>query len=279
MAALVLGDRLPADFLAAQRRRRVLNGLAAAVVDRGYCGCNVADAVRAAHVARNTFYETFGSKDAAARALVTETFPTLVHCIDPARIERTGLGILAVELAAQSEAGNRQGAIDRAADACGVLHGLAGSITPLERGDELLCALPPGRHGLPRRFVRENQRLRLLTALTATIIEWGYQPVTLADVTKTARVSRRTFYEHFEGKESAALALVAAASEQALTLVESVGPNSGLGTLTIEVVAAGLSGAPRVAAFKVAEAQDAVRELDADLNGNAVDAAAERAAA
>jgi AcrR family transcriptional regulator len=77
--------------------------------------------------------------------------------------------------------------------------GDAGYLPPLAR-------LPAGRHGLPREFIVQNQRERLITALVDTVAEKGYTATTVADITKAATVSRRTFYEHFADKEAAFLA-------------------------------------------------------------------------
>jgi AcrR family transcriptional regulator len=66
--------------------------------------------------------------------------------------------------------------------------------------------LPGGRHGLPAEFVAQNQRERIMTALVDTIAERGYHDTTIAEITKAASVSRRTFYEFFEDKEAAFLA-------------------------------------------------------------------------
>lgn len=66
--------------------------------------------------------------------------------------------------------------------------------------------LPAGRHGLPREFVLQNQRERIVTALVDTVAERGYNATTVADITKSASVSRRTFYEHFGDKEACFLA-------------------------------------------------------------------------
>lgn len=66
--------------------------------------------------------------------------------------------------------------------------------------------LPAGRHGLPREFVERNQRERVLTALVDVVAERGYNATTVADITKAAGVSRRTFYEHFSDKEACFLA-------------------------------------------------------------------------
>jgi AcrR family transcriptional regulator len=61
--------------------------------------------------------------------------------------------------------------------------------------------LPPGRHGLPRVFVAENQRERLLNGVVDAVAEHGYNATTIARITAAAKISRRTFYEYFEGKE------------------------------------------------------------------------------
>jgi AcrR family transcriptional regulator len=66
--------------------------------------------------------------------------------------------------------------------------------------------LPAGRHGLPREFIVQNQRERIITALVDTVAERGYNATTIAHITKAASVSRRTFYEHFADKEACFLA-------------------------------------------------------------------------
>jgi AcrR family transcriptional regulator len=66
--------------------------------------------------------------------------------------------------------------------------------------------LPPGRHGLPRVFVAENQRERLLNGIVEAVAEHGYNATTISAITAAAKISRRTFYEYFEGKEGCFLA-------------------------------------------------------------------------
>ena len=66
--------------------------------------------------------------------------------------------------------------------------------------------LPPGRHGLPRVFVAENQRERLLNGVVEAVAEHGYNAATIASITAAAKISRRTFYEYFEDKEDCFLA-------------------------------------------------------------------------
>jgi len=66
--------------------------------------------------------------------------------------------------------------------------------------------LPSGRHGLPRSYVQNNQRQRVLRAVVEVASGNGYGGLTVRDVITRAGVSRRTFYEHFENKEQAFLA-------------------------------------------------------------------------
>ncbi len=66
--------------------------------------------------------------------------------------------------------------------------------------------LPSGRHGLPRAFVVENQRQRILDALASAVAERGYAQTTVADVIGIAGVSRKTFYEQFSDKNDCFLA-------------------------------------------------------------------------
>lgn len=71
---------------------------------------------------------------------------------------------------------------------------------------EELGPLPAGRHGYSREQVAHHQRERLIAGLAAAVAAKGYAAVTLADVTREAKVSRRVFYENFEGKEECFLA-------------------------------------------------------------------------
>jgi AcrR family transcriptional regulator len=84
--------------------------------------------------------------------------------------------------------------------------------------------LPAGRHGLPREFIKRNQRERVLTAVVDVVAERGYEATTVADVIKAARISRRTFYEHFRDKEDCFLAAYEMVSDH---LVESMTAAAG----------------------------------------------------
>ncbi len=67
-------------------------------------------------------------------------------------------------------------------------------------------ALPRGPHRLTREAVLSSQRGRLLGATVEVVAERGYAAATVGEVVSRARVSRKTFYEHFGGKEDCLLA-------------------------------------------------------------------------
>jgi AcrR family transcriptional regulator len=82
------------------------------------------------------------------------------------------------------------------------LGGMADSRSLSER----LAKLPPGRHLVPRDFVTQNQRERMLLATAELVAERGYQKTTIELIAKTARVALSTFYEQFSSKEECFLA-------------------------------------------------------------------------
>jgi AcrR family transcriptional regulator len=69
-----------------------------------------------------------------------------------------------------------------------------------ERG---LPRLPPGRHGLPREFVVENQKQRIAAGMIAEVVQRGYTETTVTQIVAAAGVSRRTFYNNYSDKEEA----------------------------------------------------------------------------
>src|ERR1044071_3743641 len=71
---------------------------------------------------------------------------------------------------------------------------------------ERLAKMPPGRHLVPRDFVVQNQRERMLLATAELVAERGYQKTTIELISKTARVALSTFYEQFSSKEECFLA-------------------------------------------------------------------------
>jgi AcrR family transcriptional regulator len=61
-----------------------------------------------------------------------------------------------------------------------------------------------------------GHRERLVLGMVAAVAERGYAATTITDVVRHARVSRRTFYEHFADKEACFLAAYDAVSDAVL---------------------------------------------------------------
>jgi AcrR family transcriptional regulator len=68
---------------------------------------------------------------------------------------------------------------------------------------EGLPRLPPGRHGLPREVVVENQRQRIAAGMITVVVKRGYNATTVTQVVAAAGVSRRTFYNYYSDKQEA----------------------------------------------------------------------------
>jgi AcrR family transcriptional regulator/DNA-binding MarR family transcriptional regulator len=68
--------------------------------------------------------------------------------------------------------------------------------------------------GAPRVQVEEIQHSRLLVAVAATIDELGFEQSTVTRIAARAKVSRRTFYELFENRETCLVALIDAVVER-----------------------------------------------------------------
>ena len=62
---------------------------------------------------------------------------------------------------------------------------------------------------------------RLLSALENAMATKRYRDVTLADITSSAKVSRRTFYEHFTNKDECLLALARTTSKRIMKSIIS----------------------------------------------------------
>jgi AcrR family transcriptional regulator len=92
-----------------------------------------------------------------------------------------------------------------------------------------------------------GHRARITGGLAAAIAEKGYAAVTIADVVRHARVSKRTFYEHFADKEACFLALYAETSDDLLELIASAAA-SAAGPWDARLAAAARAYFERVAA-------------------------------
>src|SRR4051794_20635137 len=64
-----------------------------------------------------------------------------------------------------------------------------------------------------------GHRERLVLGMVAAVAERGYAATTITDVVRHARVSRRTFYEHFADKEACFLAAYDAVSDAVLAAI------------------------------------------------------------
>lgn len=74
--------------------------------------------------------------------------------------------------------------------------------------------LPGGRHGLSPEVVADSQRERILKAMTIAAGRNGFRDAHVTEVVNRAGVSRRTFYEHFKGKDECFAAAYARSMEQ-----------------------------------------------------------------
>ena len=92
--------------------------------------------------------------------------------------------------------------------------------------------LPPGRHGLSSDFVAENQRERLLNGLVEAVAADGYNATTIGRIAEASKISRRTFYRLYTGKEDVAVALYRIGTEGLLAVLETMRPADVAGTLT-----------------------------------------------
>jgi AcrR family transcriptional regulator len=72
-----------------------------------------------------------------------------------------------------------------------------------------------------------DHRERLLAGLAAALREGSYWEITVADVVHHARTSRRTFYEHFAGKQDCLIALLEEETDQTVARISAaVNPRS-----------------------------------------------------
>jgi AcrR family transcriptional regulator len=79
---------------------------------------------------------------------------------------------------------------------------------------------PPFADGVD---LEADHRARLVQAMAEALTQKGYADVSVADVVQRARVSKRTFYEHFADKEACYLATYAALSDDVLARIAAAG--------------------------------------------------------
>jgi AcrR family transcriptional regulator len=72
---------------------------------------------------------------------------------------------------------------------------------------------------MPAPFDDNDHRQRILQALADVLMTRRYADVTMADIAAQARISKRTFYEHFANKEVCLIALCEHTSEQIMAAI------------------------------------------------------------
>ncbi|MEJ7731941.1 MAG: helix-turn-helix domain-containing protein [Polyangiaceae bacterium] len=77
----------------------------------------------------------------------------------------------------------------------------------------------PSRPPPARSPAADAVRGRLMSGLSAVVAGKGYAAATIADIVREARVSKRTFYQHFADKEACFLASYGAASDRILGVI------------------------------------------------------------
>jgi AcrR family transcriptional regulator len=79
---------------------------------------------------------------------------------------------------------------------------------------------PPGPEPVSRSEVAADQRRRVLEATADLVAERGFAEATIEQIVRRARVGYATFYKHYADKEEAFLALLDAAVERTVYVVE-----------------------------------------------------------
>jgi AcrR family transcriptional regulator len=92
--------------------------------------------------------------------------------------------------------------------------------------------LRPHPHGPPREVIERNQRKRLKGAMIEAVAQHGYRATSVAELTRLAGVSKRTFYEQYPNKEACFLATydwVVACATSCLSAARRAEPSWGDG--------------------------------------------------
>jgi AcrR family transcriptional regulator len=115
--------------------------------------------------------------------------------------------------------------------------------------------LPSGRHGLSRAFVVAHQRERIMGAVLDVVATRGWQAASVERIASCAGVSRRTFYEQFDGRDDAfgvtcdaAAGVLFAQVERASARAAGTGGDASAQLrAALAALLDGLAGAPRAA--------------------------------
>ena len=152
----------------------------------------------------------------------------------------------------------REGAVGRSHKPTGT----TGQRTQGQRAPRRLGQIPGGRHGLAPEVVAESQRARLLSGMAAAVGEHGYAETSIADVISRAGVSRKTFYQQFDGKDECFAVAYGEEMERLLELTlsafEAEGPPWARRLrAALTALCAALAGNPAVARLCFVEGVDA----------------------
>ncbi len=109
-------------------------------------------------------------------------------------------------------------------------------------GDEppVVSAIRPGGAAA---LAPADHRQRLLVAMAELLAEQGYAGVTVTDVVARARVSKRTFYQHFSDREECLLATYRVVAEGPLHMITQAAESVAGQGLSLREAIAGLTGA------------------------------------
>lgn len=76
------------------------------------------------------------------------------------------------------------------------------------------------RPELPREFIADHKRRRMMGAIAELTAAQGYEATKIADIVRRAAVARKTLYDNFDGKEDLFLSAVDAAFNEIRAAVE-----------------------------------------------------------
>jgi AcrR family transcriptional regulator len=107
-----------------------------------------------------------------------------------------------------------------------------------ERALRAKGGLPSGPSGMPRKFIIENQRERIIDATAAIVAEKGLAGLTIPEIARRANVSNQTFYAIYPSKNDAFLSAQRIGLQQALRI--SVEAYDAEGADWPKAIAAGL---------------------------------------
>lgn len=87
-----------------------------------------------------------------------------------------------------------------------------------ERARRAEGRLPSGRSDLPRQFIVNSQRERIVDATAAIVAEKGLSALTIPEIARRANVSHQTFYDNYASKHEAFLGAQKVGLHQALRI-------------------------------------------------------------